>query len=109
MIQPAYRYSAKITRVIDADTFVVNIDLGFCVALNKVKLRVHGWGAPENNTIPGQEATAKVRELFARDPNIIIQSYKDQQSLGRWVADIWVGEYTYPQVMERLGIMGGGF
>ena len=43
-----YTYKANIVRVIDGDTVVADIDLGFDVWLRKEHLRLVGIDAPEN-------------------------------------------------------------
>jgi len=42
-----YTYKISLVRVIDGDTIVVNIDLGFKVVLHKQYIRLHGIDTPE--------------------------------------------------------------
>ncbi|MCK4429246.1 MAG: hypothetical protein KAU95_02630, partial [Candidatus Aenigmarchaeota archaeon] len=46
MIEPDYKYKAKLVRVVDGDTIEVVMDLGFYIQL-KEKLRLAGVNTPE--------------------------------------------------------------
>lgn len=48
-----YEYGINIKRVIDGDTIVADIDLGFGVWLCDKHIRVYGVNAPEKNTPEG--------------------------------------------------------
>ncbi|MEM7693463.1 MAG: thermonuclease family protein [Pseudomonadota bacterium] len=59
---PLYIYKATITRVIDGDTVVANIDLGFDTWRNNERVRLHGIDAPE---MRGDERQAGLRAKAA--------------------------------------------
>ena len=86
---PAYRYRAHCDRVIDADTLKLRVDLGFGV-WSVVTVRVRGIDTPELRTPEGDAAKAFVVQLLASNPAMVIESYKDQQTFARWVADVYV-------------------
>ena len=44
---PDNSYLAEITRVIDGDTFVADVDLGFKVWMRNVTFRLYGVNTPE--------------------------------------------------------------
>jgi micrococcal nuclease len=92
-VTPAYRYRARVVRVIDGDTIVATLDLGLRVSTT-VHLRVRGVDTPEMSTPEGRVVKARVVALFALRPNILVQTYKDQQSFSRWVADVWLDDGT---------------
>jgi len=93
MIAPAYIYRGLVTRVIDADTFVVTLDLGLRVTLT-IHVRVKDLNAPEMSTPAGRAAQAAVLELFRINPKVLVQTYKDQQSFSRWIADVYLPDGT---------------
>ena len=49
-MQVIYEYKCNLRRVIDGDTIVVDIDLGFKVFLLKQTVRLHGIDTPESRT-----------------------------------------------------------
>jgi micrococcal nuclease len=50
MDENIYSYRCKLVRVVDADTSVVDIDLGFGVHLNNQYIRFYGIDTPESRT-----------------------------------------------------------
>jgi len=89
MITPCYRYRALLDRVIDGDTYVLFIDHGFR-CWSKQPIRLRNYSAPELNEPGGLEAKERAAGIFAMTTEIVIESYKDQMSFARWVADIYV-------------------
>lgn len=89
MIEPAYRYRALCHRVIDGDTYVLDVDLGFRSAL-QIEGRLRGVDTPELNTASGQRAKLYVAELIMGLP-LVIESYHDRRSFARWVVDVYLG------------------
>lgn len=86
-MEPAYVYRATCTRVIDGDTFVADVDLGFRVHI-EVRIRIRGVDTPER----GEDGWAEARDFLERflgDDRLLIRSYRDQRSFERWVADVW--------------------
>lgn len=45
-----YLYNAEVIRVVDGDTFKINIDLGFEVHLGPKSVRLYGVNTPESRT-----------------------------------------------------------
>lgn len=85
-----YNYDATVERVIDADTVVCNLDLGFGVWMRKVSVRVLGINAPE---ISGKErpeglvAKARVVELLPPGTKVTVCS-RELGKYGRPVGHI---------------------
>lgn len=93
MLSPVYIYRAALKRVIDGDTFVLRVDLGFEVHRD-VTVRLRGLLAPESNELGGPEATAKVYAVLSTAKVIIVQTLKtktgtDVMSFTRYVADVY--------------------
>lgn len=97
MIAPAYTYRAELIRVIDGDTIVANLDLGFSVWV-KQYLRLYGINAPE---VVGEQKAAGIAAKEAlkyrlgegqvfMPPTLIVETFKDrQEKYGRYLARIW--------------------
>ena len=92
-------YAAKVNRVIDGDTVVFDVDLGFNVTIT-ITTRLSRINAPESN-----RKISKVKGLAARDyligimmmgPLLIQSSKPFRGKYGRWLVEILVeidGEY----------------
>ena len=99
---PAYRYRAQLERVIDADTLKLRVDLGFGV-WTVLTVRVRGIDTPELRTPEGDAAKAFVVRLLDSQPAIVIETYKDQQTFARWVADVYVANELLADRLRREG------
>lgn len=92
MMSPAYTYRATIVRVVDGDTVVAMIDLGFNT-YQKVKLRLMGVDTPE---IVGADRAAGLAmkhwlEVVVGNQPVIIETHKDRSDkYGRYLAVIWL-------------------
>lgn len=92
----AYNYKAKVTKVIDADTYDLSIDLGFNVWV-KQRVRLYGIDAYEKKTKKGKEGI-KLAERLLEGSNYavevkIIKNKKGKQrkgKYGRWLAEIYL-------------------
>lgn len=101
--QSLYTYSAKVLKVVDADTLFLNIDVGFCTWMQH-KVRLRGINAPEKGTKKGDEAKAFVEgELAGDDPQIVIRSYKTSEKFGRYLVDAWClkGETDKERILAK--------
>ena len=103
---PAHVYAAKIERVIDGDTYLMMVDLGFEV-WKRVKIRLHGWSCPELSTKAGAEARTAASIALTLSPSIVVETFKDQRTFDRWVADVHVvasgSQVHLGQFLEQLG------
>ncbi len=87
--------NVKITKIVDADTIDLSIDLGFRLC-TKQRFRLMGINAPEirgSESAYGIIAKARVNTLLGAYPISRIKTYK-ADSFGRWLADVWL---TYPE------------
>jgi micrococcal nuclease len=92
-----YEYHAKVTQVVDGDTIVVDIDLGFNVVLANQSVRLLGVDTPESRT---SDKIEKVFGLASKDyakefvenckKEVIIRTHKsdDSEKFGRLLAEI---------------------
>lgn len=85
-----YTYKAFVERVVDADTLIVKIDLGF---ENRVRqyLRLRGINAPELSTEAGKKAKAFVERELSKVPHVILTSSRSDK-YDRYLADVFYGE-----------------
>lgn len=106
MIAPCYRFRALLDRVIDGDSYVLFIDHGFRV-WSKQPIRLRNYSAPELNEPGGLEAKERVQGIFATATSIVIESYRDQQSFARWIADVYVDGVSLADRMAGVASVNG--
>ncbi|MBF0123694.1 MAG: thermonuclease family protein [Candidatus Omnitrophica bacterium] len=87
MERPCYTYPASIERVVDGDTFLVEVDLGFGVSVRE-RLRLRGIDCPELKTKEGQKAKEEMMRRLQRGSRVVIRSHKTD-IYGRFVADVF--------------------
>ncbi len=90
---PNYLYKANIKRVIDGDTLLLDIDLGFQI-IKEQRLRLSQIDAPEIKTAKGKEAFEYLKELASRLETLIVKTSKIDL-YGRYVGDIF-----YPKIED---------
>jgi len=90
-----YEYKATVKRVIDGDSVVLDIDLGFHMFMNETKIRLYGLDTPEmNSTDPllRLQAILATRYLYDNLPigsKVIIKTVLDKrEKYGRLLATI---------------------
>jgi micrococcal nuclease len=88
MLGPQYTYRAELVRIIDGDTFVARVDLGFRIR-HDINVRIADVDTPELPSDRGRQATDFLRENMEGE-HLLIQSRKDKRSFERWVCDVWV-------------------
>lgn len=99
---PAFTYAALITRVIDADTYDVEVQLGFRVVA-RLPLRLARVDAPERNTTAGQAAIVAVTRLLGPLPcPVLVHTFKPADKYGRYLADVWCGQASIAEYLTNL-------
>jgi micrococcal nuclease len=92
-----YEYSARITRVIDGDTVVADVDLGFSVQIRET-FRLYGINAPEirgRDLTPadrkkGKESTEHLEHLIKLHSPICMHTIRDRRGkYGRYLAILY--------------------
>ncbi len=84
---PSYLYKARIIDVVDGDTLILHIDLGFEV-IKKQRVRLAKINAPEMKTKAGEESYRYLRDLCANIKEIAIKTNK-VDIYGRFLGDIF--------------------
>lgn len=88
----SFRYRARLIRVIDGDTLLVQLAIG-CDVYRTLTVRLRGVDAAPARSPEGIAATAYVQGWFAAhadvDGVVIVQTFKDaQERYGRYLADV---------------------
>jgi micrococcal nuclease len=102
-----YRYKAFVTRVIDGDTFIADVDLGFYLKMccsDKIRFRILGIDAPEmkgKSRAEGEKSKEFLRGLIEGKEVEILTVKTD--SFGRWLASVWINEDEIASIMLREG------
>ena len=84
-----YTYRAYLDYVIDGDTIVLYVDLGF-ETYSRQKLRLRSIDTPEIATTEGKNAKTFVEEILKRSKTITIKTYR-KDKYDRYLADVFVG------------------
>ena len=93
-----YTYRAKITKVVDGDTFDAELDLGFTIKVN-TRFRLYGVDTPETYRPKSAEEKANglVASKFVKDRiegrTLTIESFKGDK-YGRWLAKVFLEDGT---------------
>lgn len=89
-----YFYKADLLRVIDGDTIVVRLDLGFSVHAEQT-LRLHGINAPEprgRTAEAGKRSAEHLADLLRLYGPLRVQTIKGREKYGRYLAVLYGGE-----------------
>ncbi|MBU1864174.1 MAG: thermonuclease family protein [Candidatus Omnitrophica bacterium] len=82
-----FLYKAAIERVVDGDTIILNIDLGFDV-WRRQRIRLRGIDTPELDTPEGKQAMEFVLKELRQVARVCIRTYK-VDIYGRYVCDLF--------------------
>lgn len=90
-----YEYKATVKRIIDGDSLVLHIDLGFYMFMNETKIRLYGLDTPEMNSedpLLRLQAIMATRYLFDNlqvGEKVVIKTILDKrEKYGRLLATI---------------------
>jgi endonuclease YncB( thermonuclease family) len=107
-----YHTAARLHRMIDADTFEFDLDLGFNIN-HRVSVRCMKFNAPETwrprndaERAHGEAAKQKAAELLGNGEVELVSYYRDMKKgkYGRYTAYIYLPDgREYGAVMEELG------
>ncbi|OGX27722.1 MAG: hypothetical protein A2787_07580 [Omnitrophica WOR_2 bacterium RIFCSPHIGHO2_01_FULL_48_9] len=86
-VKDLYTFKVTVERIIDADTLVAHIDLGFNT-WTKQKLRLRGIDCAEILTAAGQRAKRFIESKIKPNDFVIIKTHKDDK-YGRYLVDVW--------------------
>ncbi len=98
-----YTYRAKVTQVVDGDTFHALIDLGFGTTMAQ-RVRLRRIDAPEIESKEGKDAKAALEKILARDQGRVILQSRELDQHGRPIADVWVEGKSIDQELLDQGL-----
>ena len=107
-----YEYNCKIVRVIDGDSIVVDIDLGFGLWIHGERIRLYGIDTPECRTRDAEEKAAGfLAREFVEDALHVGGTYrlqtKEKGKFGRYLGTIYLTDESSINaalVKERLAV-----
>jgi len=91
-----YLYKCKVVRVIDGDTIVCDIDLGFDTWIHNEHVRFARINCPETRTKDldekrkGYNAKQFLENIIFAGGEVRLKTYKNHGKYGRYVADVLV-------------------
>lgn len=112
MVIDLYTYRANLVRVIDGDTIVMRLDLGFYISAEH-SLRLVGVNAPElfsgTNRVRGAEAKADCEKWLWEHQHqdikwpYLVRTEKDKQTFSRYLGTVYdnVGECLNEYLISR--------
>jgi len=94
-----YTFPMTVERVIDGDTIVGIVDVGFRVSLT-LPLRIYGMDAPEMSTMEGKVATSALIDLIGwaptHHPLLVVKTHAPGTNAGADKFGRWLGEVQLP-------------
>lgn len=102
-----YQYQAQIQRVVDGDTYEIDIDLGLSVWVRNEKIRLYGVNTPEvygvkkgsDEYLAGKQASDFVKSVIKKGDLAIIETLKDAKGkYGRYLGVLYVR--VAPEILE---------
>lgn len=104
-----YRYAGRSVRVIDGDTALLALDLGFGVGFT-ASFRIVGYNAPELGTEEGAQASAYLASLLDGQ-TVYVETIKpagalrERQSFARWLAKVYLYDDESYRMRDVAGLM----
>lgn len=103
-----YLYRARIVRWKDADTVVVDWDLGRKIWAHDEPLRLNGLDAHKASSVEGKKATAFVNETLPPGSEcfiktIVVKDVEKQEKYGRYLAEVFTEKSVWINEILRIG------
>lgn len=92
--------------MIDGDTIIADVDLGFRMVMKDQRFRLIGIDAPEKRGISRLEGerSMKVLRNLIEDRWITIKTSRDRkEKWGRWLAEVWLDDININEKMINEG------
>lgn len=98
-----YIYRGKVVKIVDGDTVVIQIDLGFNMSMTD-SFRLYGINAPELSTQSGKDTKVYLQGILPVNSDVIVQTHKDnREKYGRWLAKIFINDSDVNMELIRTG------
>lgn len=99
-VEAQMRYPAQLIRMVDGDTYVLRVDLGFNVSYT-AHIRLADLDTPEQSTPEGKAATIAAEQLL-RSGQITVEP-TGRMSFARYVAYVYVGLVNVAETLAAEG------
>jgi len=107
-IQPQYIYNAEVVRVVDGDTVIANVDVGFDM-WKRCNIRLHGIDAPETRTrdidekVMGLQSKDRLIQLLEKNDNKFVLESMGLDKYGRSLGVLWTGHHEVETYADTSG------
>jgi len=102
-------YTAIVNRVIDGDTIVVDLDLGFQVTLHNRHVRLADANAPEKDCPAGVESKVWLTSvLLNKTCTLVVDDKNYEDKYGRVLAKVMLGNASVGEMSKLAGEAHGG-
>jgi micrococcal nuclease len=105
-----YEYRAIVSRIVDGDTIILDVDLGFNTWVRNESFRLFGIDAPETRTKDLEEKAKgflskdRLEELCPVNTLVLIRTQKSKDKYGRYLVEILTETNdTVNQILVREG------
>lgn len=101
-----YQYRAIVRRIVDGDTIDCDVDMGFRAWRMNERFRLAGIDAPEirgPDRDAGRAAKAFVESLIAPGAEITIETARDPDNFGRWIATVYINNQSLNDALVDRG------
>lgn len=98
-----YTYHATVIRWIDGDTVKLDLDLGFGLSIAHT-FRLYGIDTPERSEPGYDSAKALVNILAPASSVVLVETYKDPDKYGRYLANVFIGDQCVNDILIEDGL-----
>lgn len=103
-----YIYNAEVVRVVDGDTVIANVDVGFDM-WKRCNIRLYGINTPETRTrdldekVMGYQAKDRLVQLLEENDNKFVLESKGLDKYGRSLGVLWTGYHEVATYADTSG------
>lgn len=102
-------YTAIVNRIVDGDTIVVDLDLGFHITLNNRHVRLVDANAPEKDCPAGVESKIWLTSvLLSKTCTLIVDDKNSEDKYGRVLAKVMLGNTSVGEMSKLANEAHGG-
>jgi micrococcal nuclease len=107
-VVPKYIYNAEVFRVVDGDTVIANVDVGFDM-WKRCNIRLHGINTPETRTRDLEEkamgliAKERLVQLLEENDNKFVLESMGLDKYGRSLGILWTGYHEVSTYADTSG------
>ena len=98
-----FTYLAWTRRIVDGDTLIAIVDLGFGLHTRPIRFRLRGIDCPELSTLAGRTARSFVEERLSEVEFVVLSTHRTD-AYGRYLADVrYLPGEPDPHVVRKRG------